>query len=133
MQFLRLYLISLLIFLILDFFWLSMLAKSFYQKELGPYLLDSFKLLPAIIFYLIFILGLNIFVISNSVSNSDPWLAIGLGAFFGFVTYATYDLTNLATLRFWTNTITIVDLVWGTVISSITSFITYFIHTKIWG
>ena len=133
MQFLRLYLISLVIFLILDFIWLSFIAKGFYQKELGPYLLDSFKLLPAIIFYLIFILGLNIFVISNSVSSSDPWLAIGLGAFFGFVTYATYDLTNLATLRFWTSTITIVDLVWGTVISSLTSFITYFINSKIWG
>jgi uncharacterized membrane protein len=133
MQFLRLYLISLFVFLILDFIWLSFIAKSFYQKELGPYLLDSFKLMPAIIFYLIFILGLNIFVISSSVANSDPWIAIGLGAFFGFVTYATYDLTNLATLRFWTNTLTIVDLVWGTVITSITSSITYFIHTKIWG
>jgi uncharacterized membrane protein len=133
LTFLRLYIISLVIFLFLDFLWLGFIAKDFYRKELGNYLLDSFKLTPAILFYLIYILGLNIFVISQCQGKLDPLITIGLGAFFGFVCYATYDLTNLATLRFWTNTLVFVDLVWGTVITAVTAFLTCYLNTKIWG
>jgi uncharacterized membrane protein len=85
----------------------------------------------AIIFYLLFIIGLVLFVIKPAVEVQSWKNALFMGAFFGFITYATYDLTNLATLKDWPLLVTIVDLVWGAVIASLVSVITYFIASKI--
>jgi len=79
----------------------------------------------AILFYLLFVLGLVVFVIVPAVEQSSFVYALGYGGFFGFITYATYDLTNLATLKDWPVAVTIVDLVWGTFLGAIVSSATY--------
>ena len=85
----------------------------------------------AIIFYLLFIAGLITFVISPAVERQSWKYAIHFGAFFGLLTYATYDLTNLAVTKDWPLLVTIVDLVWGAVLAASVSAVTYFIATKI--
>jgi uncharacterized membrane protein len=87
--------------------------------------------LAAIIFYLLFIAGLVLFVISPAVEKHSWVHALIFGALFGLISYATYDLTNLATLKDWPVIVTVVDLIWGTVLASAISVITYFISTKI--
>ncbi len=88
------------------------------------------NLLAALIFYLIFIAGLIVFVITPALDKKMWTQALLAGAFFGLVTYATYDLTNLATVKDWPLIITIVDLIWGMVLSASVSVITYFIALK---
>ena len=85
----------------------------------------------AIIFYLLFIAGLVTFVISPAIEKHSWVHALLFGALFGLITYATYDLTNLATLNNWPVLVTIVDLIWGTVLSASISVITYLIANKI--
>jgi len=85
----------------------------------------------AIIFYLLFIAGLVLFVISPSLEGQSWVKALVYGALFGLVTYSTYDLTNLATVKDWPLIVTIVDLVWGTVLSASVSVVSYFIATKL--
>lgn len=87
--------------------------------------------LAAIIFYLLFIVGLVVFVISPAVEKNSWIHALLYGAFFGLITYATYDLTNLATLKDWPVLVTVVDLIWGTVLAASVSVISYFIAIKI--
>jgi Predicted membrane protein len=87
--------------------------------------------LAAIIFYLLFISGLVIFVILPAVEKHSLGHALIFGALFGLISYATYDLTNLATLKDWPLQVTIVDLIWGTVLASSISLITYLIANKI--
>ena len=88
------------------------------------------NLFAALIFYLIFIAGLIVFVITPALDKKIWMNALLLGAFFGLVTYATYDLTNLATVKDWPLIITIVDLIWGMILSAAVSVITYFIALK---
>jgi uncharacterized membrane protein len=88
------------------------------------------NLVAAGIFYLIFIAGLVAFVISPALEKKSPLQVVLMGAFFGLVTYATYDLTNLATLRDWPLLVTIVDLLWGMTLSASISTITYLIANK---
>jgi uncharacterized membrane protein len=85
----------------------------------------------AILFYLVFIGGLVFFVIQPAIEKQSLTYAIGAGAFLGFLCYATYDLTNLATLKNWPLTITVIDLIWGSVLSASVSAITYWIVQKI--
>lgn len=85
----------------------------------------------AIIFYLLFIIGLITFVILPAIEKHSWSHALLFGALFGLITYATYDLTNLATLKEWPVVVTIVDLVWGMVLSASVSLVTYLIATKI--
>ncbi len=115
------YFLTSLVFFAVDMLWLGLLAKDFYRKYLGGFLSDRVNWTAAIIFYLIFIVGIFVFVILPAVEKSSLLKAIGLGAFFGFITYATYDLTNLATLKNWPLTIVIVDMAWGAVLTAIVS------------
>ena len=115
------YFLTSLVFFAVDMLWLGLLAKDFYRKHLGGFLSDRVNWTAAIIFYLIFIVGIFVFVILPAVEKSSLLKAIGLGAFFGFITYATYDLTNLATLKNWPLTIVIVDMAWGAVLTAIVS------------
>jgi uncharacterized membrane protein len=85
----------------------------------------------AVIFYLLFIAGLVTFVISPAVQKQSWVHAILFGGLFGLITYATYDLTNLATLKDWPLIVTLVDLAWGMVLSASVSVLTYLIYTKI--
>jgi uncharacterized membrane protein len=85
----------------------------------------------AIIFYLLFIGGLVLFVIAPSVEKKSILNALFMGALFGLITYATYDLTNLATIKDWPILVTVVDLIWGSVLASSVSLISYLIAVKI--
>jgi uncharacterized membrane protein len=130
-MFLKLYLIALPVFLGIDMVWLTVVAKNFYAKQIGFLMTKTPNLLAAFIFYLIFIAGLVIFIITPSLDKKSWMSALLMGAFFGLVTYSTYDLTNLATVKDWPLIITIVDLIWGMAVSAIVSVATYFIAIKL--
>jgi uncharacterized membrane protein len=127
----KLFLIALPVFFIIDMVWLVLVAKNFYQKQIGFLMRPDINWAAAIIFYLLFIAGLVLFVISPAVVKHSWTHALLFGALFGLITYATYDLTNLATLKDWPLTVTIVDLIWGTVLAASISVITYAIGSKI--
>ena len=130
-MFIKLFIIALPVFFVIDMVWLVLVAKKFYQEQIGFLMKPDINWLAAIIFYLLFIAGLVIFVISPAVEKHSWFHAILFGALFGLITYATYDLTNLATLKDWPLLVTVVDLIWGTVLASSISLITYLIANKI--
>lgn len=132
-MFLKLYLLTTAIFLAIDALWLTVIAKSFYSKHLGYLMSSSPNLLAAGLFYLLFTAGLVVFVLQPALAKNDWLQALALGAFFGLVCYATYDLTNLATIQQWPLLVTIIDLVWGATVSGITSTIAFFAAKKFFG
>lgn len=127
-MFLKVFFISLTIFLIIDFLWLGLIAKNIYQKEIGSLLKEKVNFIAAFIFYTLFVIALTIFVIIPSIETKSILKAVLLGALFGFITYATYDLTNFATLKGFTLKVVIIDLLWGTFIGTVTSVLTYLIY-----
>jgi len=127
MNYIKMYLIALLMFVLVDAVWLTV-SRGLYQKEIGHLLSTSFKLLPAVIFYLLFLVGLVYFVINPAINSGDIKTLIFSALLFGLVTYATYDLTNLATMKDWPVKITIIDLIWGSSLSTIISLATYYIY-----
>jgi uncharacterized membrane protein len=126
-MFLKLYFIALPVLFAIDIFWLVLVARKFYATHLGSLLKPDVNWLAAVIFYLIFIAGLVSFVISPAIEKHSITHALFYGAFFGLVAYATYDLTNLATMKDFPLVVTIVDLVWGMVLSAAVSAITFLI------
>lgn len=116
------YFLTLVVFLIVDMLWLGIIAKNLYQSYLGNFLSDSVNWTAAIIFYFIYVVGISIFAIYPAVNKDSVMNAILLGALFGFFTYATYDLTNLATLKGWPLPIVFIDIAWGTFLSAFVSF-----------
>ncbi|MGY3703282.1 hypothetical protein BW731_02950 [Vagococcus martis] len=126
-QFLKLFGISAVIFLIFDLFWLLVVSKNLYQTFIGE-LLGDVKITPAIIFYFVYLVGVVFFVLIPGIDKQSIFYTIFSGALFGFICYSTYDLTNLATIKNWPVTMTIIDLVWGTSVTAITSAIVYFIN-----
>jgi len=123
----RNYGITLLIFLAIDFLWLTVIAKSLYAQHLGYLMAPKANLLAAFLFYLLFVLGLQFFVLNPALASGSWTTALFAGMFFGLVTYATYDLTNLATVKDWPILITVVDLAWGSVVSGLTSVLSFLI------
>jgi uncharacterized membrane protein len=121
------YLIVVLVFFAIDMVWLGLIAKGFYAKSLGYLMAERVNWSAAIIFYLIFVFGLLIFVIQPALLSKSLSDLIPHAALFGLVTYATYDLTNLATIKSWPIKITIVDLTWGMVLSTSVSVISFYI------
>jgi uncharacterized membrane protein len=116
-----LYLVTLAIFFAVDMVWLGVVAKNFYRKHLG-YLMGPKVVWPAaIVFYLLFIAGLLVFAVRPALVAGAPLKGLLLGAFLGLVSYATYDLTNMATVKDWPLVVTVVDLVWGTTLGGLVS------------
>lgn len=130
-MFLKLYLIAFPVFLAIDMVWLTLIAKNFYAKQIGYLMAKNPNLFAAFFFYLIFIAGLIVFVITPALDKKMWTQALLAGLFFGLVTYATYDLTNLATIKDWPLIVTIVDLIWGMFVSAAVSVATYFIALKL--
>lgn len=128
-MFLTLYVISIPIFFLIDMLWLGLIAKNFYQVRIGH--LMEISWLPAIIFYLIFLVGLTYFAMYPAAQAGSLQTALIAGALFGFFTYATYDLTNLATIRDWPLDMVIIDILWGTFLGGTVSVATYHIYTLI--
>lgn len=115
---LKLYFITLLAFLAIDSLWLGFVAPSFYRSQIGYIMAENPNLIVAGLFYLLFVFGMVIFVVEPGVREGNLSRAVLRGALFGLVTYATYDLTNLATLEGWPVLATVVDLAWGTILSA---------------
>ncbi len=123
-MFTKLYLIAFPTFLAIDALWLGLVASDFYDRYIGGLLKTDVNWVAALLFYLVFIAGLVVFVIMPAIEKSSPARALMLGAFFGFVCYATYDLTNLAVAKDWPVIVTVVDLVWGAAIGGVVSWVT---------
>jgi len=121
------YLLTFIVFLMIDMLWLGVIAKNIYQKYLGDFLSNQVNWTAAFIFYFIYVLGISIFAIYPSVNKGSVYNAILMGALFGFFTYATYDLTNLATLKGWPLPIVFIDIIWGSVLSAVVCFSGFYI------
>lgn len=125
--FLTLYAISIPIFFAIDMVWLGFVASDFYRSRLG-HLLGDINWPAAIIFYLIFLVGLTLFVTYPGVMKNSLSYVVLWGALFGFFTYATYDLTNLSTMRDFPLVVALVDIVWGTVLGASVAAVTYLVY-----
>ncbi len=130
-MFIKLYAIALPVFFAIDMVWLGLVAKGFYSKQIGSLLKPDVNWLAAILFYLLFIVGLVVFVITPAMEKGSWIHTLLFGALFGLVCYATYDLTNLALAKDWPLLVTIVDLIWGAVLAASVSTLTYLIASKI--
>ncbi len=114
--------------LIIDAVWLSTMSKAFYAKHLGGLMAPNPVWAAAGIFYIIYTIGVVFFVVTPAIAGSLPaWQVVLRGALFGLVAYATYDLTNQATLANWSTIVTVVDLIWGAVLTGVASVIAYLI------
>lgn len=119
---------ALLPMLVLDGSWLLVVARQFYNTQIGGLMLDTPKILPILIFYPLYIAGLVFFVILPAIKGDTSYLSIFLtGAFFGLIAYGTYDLTNHATLKDWRLSVTLVDMAWGTFVGGLVSTISVYI------
>lgn len=122
------YLTSFITMAVLDAAWLGLIAPTFYRKHVGFIMAATPNWVATAAFYLIFILGVTFFVVFPQWQGSNGYLKVALtGALFGFVTYATYDLTNQATIKNWPAIVTIVDLVWGTVLVAAVCTVSVFV------
>jgi uncharacterized membrane protein len=130
-MFIKLFAIALPIFIAMDLFWLGVVAKDFYEAQIGTLLKANVNWAAAIVFYLVFIAGLVLFVITPAMEKGSWTHALLFGALFGFVCYATYDLTNLAVAKDWPLLVTIVDMVWGAIIATTVSTIAFLVATRI--
>ena len=128
MEHIKTFFIAFAVFLGIDMLWLTVIAQKFYKAQIGHLMADKARLLPAAIFYVLFIAAMVYFVIAPALEHQNLTKLILSAVIFGLVTYATYDLTNMATLKDWPLLVTVVDLAWGTFISLAVSLITYLIR-----
>ncbi len=127
MNFLKIYAVTFIVFFIVDLVWLGVISKPLYAKYMGHLRSEKVNWAAALIFYFLFIGGLVYFVINPALAKENLMNAILVGGFFGLITYSTYDLTNLATLKDWPVVITVIDMAWGTFLNAATAGITYLI------
>lgn len=127
MDLVYLYLLTVLVFFAIDMAWLGFAARAFYRDRLGPLLRPSVNWPAAILFYLLYILGILIFATLPALESGSLCRAALLGGLFGFFAYATYDLTNLATLRDWPVSVVVVDILWGIVLTASVSAASFLI------
>ncbi|MCX6269077.1 MAG: DUF2177 family protein [Bacteroidetes bacterium] len=125
--YLKLYFATLTVFFAVDMLWLGVISRTFYKKHLGFIMSPDINWYAALIFYLLFIFGILVFVVLPGLKENALPLMLVKAALFGLITYATYDLTNLATVKDWPLIITLVDLVWGMVLTTVVSLAGFFI------
>lgn len=123
MFYLKLYLCALVAFFAIDMVWLVLVARGFYQKHLGFLLRPEPNWTAAIFFYMLFVAGLLVFVVVPGLQAGSAKKVLILGALFGLITYATYDLTNLATVKDWPLIVTVVDMLWGGILATAVSYL----------
>lgn len=128
----RLYFLCAGIFLIFDLFWLLVVSKKMYQHFIGS-LMGETKIVPAILFYLLYIVGVLFFVVVPGIEKGSLWYVLGSGALFGLICYGTYDLTNLATIKDWPVMMTAIDLAWGMFVTAAASGLTYWLNILLFG
>lgn len=125
LQYFVAYLITAIVFFAIDFVWLGKVAKPFYYGHLAPMLLERPNMVAAAGFYTIYVVGIIIFAVSPALRDGSVSTALIYGALFGFFTYATYDMTNYATLRDWPGIVVIVDIIWGTCLTATAATLGY--------
>ena len=134
MRYLISYILAAIIFLAIDSQWIGNFATEFYQEKIGHLMADTFDLKGAAAFYLIYIAGIVFFAVRPALKETarKPALKTALicGGLYGFFTYATYDLTNYATLRDWPFDMVVIDLIWGTVLTAIVATIVTWVMRK---
>ncbi|MHC4289501.1 MAG: DUF2177 family protein [Planctomycetota bacterium] len=125
------YAVSVPVFFAVDMIWLGVIAKGFYRKALEPLLTPNINWTAAIVFYFLFLVGILIFALLPGMEKRSLKYTVLMAALFGFIAYATYDLTNLATLRDWPLLLSMVDMLWGAFLSASTAGTTYLIMSRI--
>jgi len=125
------YLVAVFIFFVVDMIWLGIIAKNLYRNNLKGLLRDKPNWTAAVVFYLLFIVGIIVFAVAPAIRNDSLLTAVLYGGLFGFFTYATYDLTNYATLKDWPFNIVVIDIVWGMVLTGTVSTLSYLASKKI--
>lgn len=133
MFWLKVYLLTVPVFFIIDIIWLGFVARNFYKTQLHHLLSPEVNWTAAIIFYLIYISGIIFFAVRPALDSGSLAKACLLGALFGFFTYATYDLTNLATLKNWPVLVAVVDIIWGTVLCLLVAGSAFLIAARLAG
>ena len=118
---------------LIDLVWLSRVARDFYWSRLDGLLLDTPNMAAAAGFYLVYVVGIVFFAVLPALKAESVWMALGYGALFGFFCYATYDLTNLATLKGYTVTVAVVDMAWGTLLTGTSALLGTWVTMKITG
>ncbi len=129
--FLQAYAASLVAFLLLDFAWLGLIARGFYRQQLGHLLSPDVRWIPAIIFYLLFVAAVIVFAVAPAVERGSLGRALLLGGFFGIVAYATYDLTNLATMKGFPTLVAVVDITWGCLLTAAVALVGYLVASRV--
>lgn len=129
-QHLYLYVMTVPVFFAVDMLWLGFVAKNFYQRELAAFL-GPVNWTATILFYLLYVVGILVFAVVPAVKAESLLRALMYGAFFGFIAYATYDLTNFATLKNWPLSVTLVDMAWGAVLTGSVASFSYLIAGKV--
>ena len=127
----KLYAVALPAFLVMDLIWLGVVARSFYQGQMGHLMRAQVNWVAAIAFYLLFVAGIVVLAVWPAIERQSFTYALALGALLGLVTYAAYDLTNLATLEGFPLTVALVDLAWGTVLCATVSAVTYRVSLRL--
>ena len=125
-KWLWLYLISFSAFLAIDFVWLTTMGDRFYRAQLGSLMREQANLPVALLFYLFYVAGVIVLAVMPGVEADSVVKAAAYGALLGFVAYGTYDITNLSTIRDWPVLVTVVDLVWGSVLTATIATIGYY-------
>ena len=125
--YLKLYALTIPVFFIIDLLWLGVVAKGFYQKNLKYILRPDVNWTAAIIFYLAYIVGILIFAVLPGIERNSWHYAALWGALYGFFTYATYELTNLALIKDWPLNIVIVDIIWGVILCTVVATLSFYI------
>lgn len=124
------YAIATVFFFAIDMLWLGVIAKKLYREKLGFILSDEVNWTAALVFYFIYIAGILFFAVYPALRDFSWQTALLNGAVLGFLCYATYDLTNMATIAKWPLQIVLIDIVWGTVLTGSVSILTYLADTK---
>jgi uncharacterized membrane protein len=125
------YLITLVIFFAIDLVWLGVVAKNFYRQHLGHLMSADVNWPAALLFYAVYIAGIVFFAIKPAFEAGSASRALAYGAFFGFIAYATYDLTNQATMKNWPVLVTVIDLAWGTVLTAAVAFLSFQVSSRV--
>lgn len=120
------YVSTAIVFCVIDFVWLGVIMKDFYKSRLGSMMLEQPNMLAAGVFYALYVVGIVVFGIKPALDADDWKKCAMLSALFGFLAYATYDLSNLATLKGWSLQLSIIDMVWGAVVTSVAGSAGYF-------
>lgn len=128
--FIKLYVLSFASLLAIDSLWLAKIAPKLYKSNLGHLMADSPNLLAAGLFYVIYIVGVVVFVVNPAFEKESVMYALSRGALFGLVAYATFDLTGMAVFKNWPAKITIIDLVWGMVLTGLVSVLATYVALK---